>query len=120
MKYQYSHFVPQLLHNASVFPCFGKKHPGHIIHPHPHVLRQCVHLEPDQGEACLLQALTDLRLVQRDHGDLDPRPAEVITLSQGADEQEVAAGTQELPDVAQCSGEGRQVGADALQAEGGH
>ena len=103
-----------------ILSCLCKKHPSDIIHPHPHVLRQRVNLQPDQCVAALLQTITDLRLIQRDHRDLYPRPPKIVALSQGSNEQEVATGAQEPPNVAQGPGEGGQVWADALQTEAGH
>lgn len=103
-----------------VLSCLCKKHPSHIIHPNPHVLVQSVNLQPDQCEAALLQASTDLGLIQWDHRDLHTRPSKIVTLSQGSDEQEVTTCPQEPPDVAQGPGESGQVRADALQAEAGH
>lgn len=103
-----------------ILSCLCKKHPSDIIHPHPHVLRQRVNLQPDQCVAALLQTITDLRLIQWDHRDLYPRPSKIVALSQGPDEQEVTTGAQEPPDVAQGLGEGGQVWADALQTEAGH
>lgn len=112
-------FLPLLIY-LLILSCLYKKHPSHVIDPHPHVLRQCINLQPDQGVAALLQTSTDLGLIQWDHGDPYPRPPKIVTLSQGSDEQEVATRPQELPNVAQGPGEGSQIGADALQTEAGH
>lgn len=103
-----------------ILSCLYKKHPSHVIDPHPHVLGQCVHLQPDQGVAALFQTSTDLGLIQWDHRDLYPRTPKIVTLSQSPNEQEVATRPQEPPNVAQGPGEGSQVRADALQAEAGH
>lgn len=101
-------------------PCLYKKHPRYIIDPHPHVLRQRVNLQPDQPVAALIQTSTDLGLIQRNHRDLDPWPPKVVTLTKGPNEQKVATGPQELPNVTQGPRECSQVRADALKTEAGY
>lgn len=98
----------------------GEKHPADVVHPHPHVQRQRVHLQPDQSVATLLQTGAHLGLVQGHHGDLHPRPTQVVALPEGPDEDQVAPGSEQAPDVTQGSGEGGQVRTDALQAKAGH
>ncbi|KAA8585739.1 hypothetical protein FQN60_004433 [Etheostoma spectabile] len=62
-----------------------------------------------------VQTSTDLGRIHWDRRDLHPRPRHVVSHSQSPDEQEVAPGPQEPPDVAQGPGEGSQVRAGTLQ-----